>query len=179
MKNPVRITIALDEDSYEILNRLKSEFLSQSEMIRRALRFYYEFKNLEKYEKDKIQTYVEMLAEGEHVILDIDHWITFLRFVESHPNKEEFWKIHEEIARAHAEEFRGKKVREILKRLEACNFFRMSEKEGEFTLVLNNEITKSFIKSFLETVLENLGVDFEIREDLMKLRLKILDEKSL
>ena len=114
-----------------------------------------------------------MLAEGEHVILDIDHWITFLKFIETHPEKEKFWEIHREVAKAHADEFRGKDVRYVLERLEACNFFRINEKNGEFTLVLNNEAVKKFVRMFLEEVLKGMGYDFEIREDLMKIRLKV------
>jgi len=34
-----------------------------------------------------------MLSAGEHVILDIDHWLLFLGFVESHPEKDKFWEL--------------------------------------------------------------------------------------
>lgn len=79
MKNPIRVTVALDEER------------SQSETARRALKFYYEFRELERYEREKIVTYVEMLSEG--VILDIDYWVTFLKFIDSHPKSERFWDI--------------------------------------------------------------------------------------
>ncbi len=114
-----------------------------------------------------------MLAEREHVILDIDHWITFLKFIETHPEKEKFWEIHKEVAKAHADEFRGKVVKYVLERLEACNFLRINEKMGEFILILNSEIIKTFVRMFLEEVLKGMGYDFEIREDLMKIRLKV------
>ncbi len=176
MKNPLRVTVALDEDSLKIFNELKDEMnLSQSEIVRRALKFYYEYRNLEDYSRDKIETYIEMLAEGEHVILDIDHWVSFLRFIEDHPRKEEFWKLHKEVARAHAEEFAGKDVNYILKRLEACNFFRVSKKGDEYTLVLNNELTKKFVRDFLEEIFKEMGYEYDIKEDLMKLRLRIKD----
>ncbi|GEM_PF-7063293 len=109
MKKPIRVTVALDEENYEIFNRLKDEMrVSQSELIRKVLKFYSIYRDLEKHESEKIKIYVEMLAEEEHVILDIDHWITFLRFIETHPEKEEFWNIHRDIAKAHAEQFMGK-----------------------------------------------------------------------
>ncbi len=173
MKNPIRITVALDEESYRIFNELKKRTGSQSETVRRALKFYNDFKELEKFDRFKILTYVEMLAEGEHVILDIDHWIAFLKFIESHPEREKFWEIHRDIAKAHADEFKGRDVRYVLERLEACNFFRINEKNGEFTLVLNNEAVKNFVKTFLEEVLKGMGYDFEIKEDLMKIRLRV------
>ena len=175
MKNPIRITVALDDESYEIFNKLKEKFRnSQSETIRRALRFYYDYQELENYDKNKIKTYVEMLAEGEHVILDIDHWVAFLKFIESHPESEKFWEMHKEVARAHAEEFEGKSVEYVLERLEACNFFRINAKKDEYTLVLNHEATKKFVKMFLEEVFKGMGISIEIKEDLMKLRLKVL-----
>ena len=173
MKNPIRITVALDDDSYEIFSRLRERVKdSQSELIRRALRFYYDYQGLENFDRDKVMTYVEMLAEGEHIILDIDHWIAFLKFIETHPESEKFWELHREVARAHAEEFKGKDARYVLERLEACNFFRINAKNGEWTLVLNHESTKKFVKMFLEEVFRNMGLNVEIREDLMKLRLR-------
>ncbi len=174
MKNPIRITVALDKESYEVFNKLKEKIKdSQSELIRRALKFYYDYKELENFDRSRLKTYVEMLAEGEHIILDIDHWVAFLKFIETHPEKEKFWNVHREIARAHAEEFRGKDPKYVLERLEACNFFRINEKNGEWTLVLNHEATKKFVKMFLEEVFEEMGVSVEIKEDLMKLRLRI------
>ncbi len=176
MKNPVRVTIAFDEESHEIFNSLREKLkLSQSEIIRRALRFYYRYQDLEKYESEKIKIYVEMLAEGEHVILDIDHWIAFLRLVETHPEKEEFWELHREVAKSHAEQFKGKSAEYILERLEACNFFRINRTgKNEFTLILGNEITKDFIRVFLEEVFAGVGINAEIKEDLTKLRVRVL-----
>ncbi len=173
MKNPIRVIVALDEESYEIFNRLKEKFInSQSELIRRALRFYHDYQELENYDRNKVKTYVDMPAEGEHLILDIDHWIAFLKFIETHPESDKFWETHREVARAHAEEFRGKDAKYILERLEACNFFRINAKNGEWTLVLNHEATKKFVKMFLEEVFKNMGLNVEIKEDLMKLRLR-------
>jgi len=175
MKKPIRVTVALDEESYEIFNRLRDEMrVSQSELIRRVLKFYSIYRELERYESEKIKIYVEMLAEGEHVILDIDHWVTFLRFIETHPERDEFWKIHREIAKAHAEQFMGRSAGYILGRLEACNFFRVNKvAENEWTLILGNEITKNFIKIFLEEVFSGIGIKAEIKEDLTKLRVRI------
>ncbi len=175
MKKPIRVTVALDEESYRIFNNLKDEIrVSQSELIRRVLKFYSIYRDLERYESDRIMIYVEMLSEGEHIILDIDHWITFLRFIETHPERDEFWKIHREIAKAHAEQFAGKSAEYILERLEACNFFRINKvAENEWTLILGNEITRNFIKIFLEEVFSGVGINAEIKEDLTKLRVKI------
>ncbi|KUJ93560.1 MAG: hypothetical protein XD40_1267 [Archaeoglobus fulgidus] len=172
MRNPVRVTIALDDESVKIFEELKKELgLSQSEIIRRVIKFYRDYKFLEKFDREKVSTYIEMLGEGEHVVLDIDHWISLLEFIESHPSGEDFWKLHREIAKAHAEEFSGKDLEYVLRRLEACNFFRLQVKKNEFVLLLNHERTKKFVKMLMEVLLEKMGFDCEIREDLMKLRI--------
>ncbi|AKG90953.1 hypothetical protein GAH_01768 [Geoglobus ahangari] len=97
MKNPPRISIALDEETNRIFTELRGSFTSVSEMFRELLRFYSRFRFLENQDPFRIKTYVEMLSEGEHVILDIDHWVAFLRFMNTHPEKERFWEVHERI----------------------------------------------------------------------------------
>ena len=71
--------------------------------MREALKFYSRHKTLfESIEDKKVYTHAEMLSAGEHVILDIDHWLLFLGFVESHPEKDKFWELHREVCQAHA-----------------------------------------------------------------------------
>ncbi|HID42545.1 MAG TPA: ribbon-helix-helix protein, CopG family [Archaeoglobaceae archaeon] len=175
MKNPRRVTIAFDEESYEIFNRLRDKLRkSQSEIVRNALKFYYDYREFESFDRDIIRFYVDMLSEGEHIILDVDHWIAFLKLVETHPEKEEFWRLHKEVARSHAEQFKGKSAEYILHRLEACNFFRVNRVgESEYTLIFGNDLTKEFIRAFLEEVFEGLGMRTDVKEDLTKLRIKL------
>ncbi|WP_457591242.1 CopG family transcriptional regulator [Geoglobus sp.] len=172
MKNPPRISVALDEETHEIFSNLKGSFSSVSEMFRELLKFYSKFRFLENQDPFRIRTYVEMLSEGEHVILDIDHWVAFLRFMRSHPEKEKFWNVHHSISKSHAEEFYGMDVELILRRLEACNFFRVNVKSGEYTLVLSNDDVKEFVKKFLEGVFDGMGIKAEIKEEVAKLRVK-------
>lgn len=181
MKNPVRVTIAMDEETSALFEKLKGETkLSQSELLRRALKFYSENKGLlESVEPKTLATYVEMLAQGEHIILDVDHWLLFLRFLESAKDKEKFWENHKAVAKSHAEQFSRKirTPRELLERLEACNFYKLNRtSENEFALVLSNDITKQFVKLFLEEVFAGMGFKTEIKEDFAKLRVKL--EKS-
>jgi len=93
MKSPERITIALDEETAGLFKKMKEELgMSQSELMRESLKFFGKHKMLFELAEDrKIYTHAEMLSAGEHVILDIDHWILFLNFMESHPDKEKFW----------------------------------------------------------------------------------------
>ncbi len=176
MPVPVRITIAIDEDMLEILNKMKEKFkISQSELIRRALKFYNDYYEIiQQVSPDQLITYLEMLPNGEHVILDIDHWLIMLKLVE---NIDEFWKVHEEIAIAHAETLprQLKSPLELLKRLEACNFFSLSIESGNnFTLILGSDLPKKFLRIFIEKVVESMGYEVEIKEGISKLRIKLI-----
>jgi len=89
MTNPTRITVAFDKTTADTLEKISTESgVSQSEIMRRALKFYSENKVLEDPAiKKKIHSYADMLLSGEHVIVELDHWLMFLRLIESSPKK--------------------------------------------------------------------------------------------
>ncbi len=184
MKAPERITIAMDEDTFSIFKKMRDDLgISQSELMREALKFYSKHKTLfESIEDKKVYTHAEMLSAGEHIILDIDHWLLFLSFIESHPEKEKFWELHKSICEAHAEQFKHKfyRVEYILKRLETCNFFKLNKtSKNEFTLVLGSDVPKKFVKTELEEIFGGMGFRVEIKEDFSKLRVKVLHETEV
>jgi len=173
------VTISFDRESAGIFREMKDGLVgSQSELLRTALRFYSRHKALfESLDGDRLRIYTEMLSEGEHVILDIDHWILFLRFIESHPDKEKFWEMHQKVSQAHAEEFIQKShdIKTVLRRLEACNLFKLIRtSETEFTLILGYDVPKRFIRTEIEEIISKMGRRAEIREDLSKIRVEIL-----
>jgi len=176
--NPTRITVAFDSSTANLLEKIsKDAGLSQSEIMRRALRFYYENRVLENAAtRKKIYTYMDLLLSGEHVILDVDHWLLFLKLVESCPSSEQFWAEHRDVARSHREQLKTKvrTAEELLTRLEACNFFRVTKNsEKDFTLVLGSELPKTFVRIFLEEYFAGMGVKAEIKENLAKLRVTV------
>ena len=132
MVNPTRITVAFDKSTAELLEKISTDSqVSQSEVMRRALKFYNENRPLEDATtKKKTYAYIDMLLTGEHVILDVDHWLLFLQLLASSPEKEKFWSEHREIARSHWEQLKTKvhSPEEMLVRLEACNFFRLQKR---------------------------------------------------
>lgn len=179
MKAPWRITIAMDEDLYKLFKKLQEELgLSQSELLREALKFYSKHRTLfESIDDKKVYTHAEMLRLGEHVIMDIDHWLLFLKFIESHPEQDKFWELNKAISQAHAEQFKFYRVDDVLKRLEACNFYILNQvSKNEYTLVLNSDVLKKFVKTLLKETLTGMGYQVEIKEDLAKLRLKVVSE---
>ncbi len=178
LKRPTRITVAFDQSTANLLEKISREDeLSQSEIMRRALRFYHENKVLtDAATRKKIYTYRDLLSNGEHVILDVDHWLLFLGLIESSPEKENFWNEHREVAQSHKEQLKNniQSPEEILTRLETCNFYRMTKNsENDFTLILGSELPKKFIRIFLEEFFSAMGVKAEIREDLAKLRVTV------
>ena len=181
--NPTRITVAFDKSTADLLEKISTEAqVSQSEIMRRALKFYSENKALEgPATKKKIHVYMDILLTGEHVILDVDHWLMFLRLIASSPEQEKFWTEHKEVARAHWEQLKTKvhSTEELLVRLEVCNFFRLTKNAAnDFTLVLVSEISKDFIRIFLEEYFAAMGVKAEIKENLTKLRVTVKPSMS-
>jgi hypothetical protein len=176
--NPTRITVAFDQSTASLLEKISKERgLSQSEIMRRALRFYYENRAIEDAAtRKKLYIYMDLMLGGEHVILDVDHWLLFLELVEASPGKERFWKEHRDVAKSHTEQLKTKVLtaEELLTRLEACNFFRMTkDSETDFTLVLGSELPKKFVKTFLEEYFAGMSVKAEIKENLTKLRVTV------
>jgi len=176
--NPTRITVAFDKTTADLLEKISSEAqVSQSEIVRRALKFYNENKQLEDpATKKKIHAYLDMLLTGEHIILDVDHWLMFLSLIASSPAKEKFWAEHKEVARAHWEQLKTKvhSPEEMLYRLEVCNFYRLTKNApNDYTLVLVSEVSKDFIRIFLEEYFAAMGVKAEIKENLTKLRVTV------
>jgi hypothetical protein len=178
MVNPTRITVAFDKTTADLLEKISTDAqVSQSEIMRRALKFYNENKQLEDpVTKKKIHAYLDMLLTGEHIILDVDHWLMFLRLIASSPEKEKFWAEHKEVARAHWEQLKTKvhSPEEMLQRLEVCNFYRLTKNApNDYTLVLVSEVSKDFIRIFLEEYFTAMGVRAEIKENLTKLRVTV------
>lgn len=176
-----RITIAIDDATAKIINLLKEDSnCSQSELIRKAIKFYHKFNIIIKNQKngsaDRIYTYLELLTHGEHIILDIDHYLSFLKFVEESSDQKRFWEINRAIGKAHAEEFRQtlkvSTLENVLERLEVCNFFKIvKDTSNGYTLLLGSDIQKNFIKIFLEEVLNGMGFNVLIQEGLSKIKI--------
>ena len=176
-----KITFGLDESTSRIFQDLKKETkLNQSEIVRKAIKFYYQHRELmDEYEGEKIETYIQLLIGGEHIILDIDHWILFLTLTNELDDDDKFWADHKKVALSHAEQFSFNVYtpKRFLERLEACNFFKLAKStESEFTLILRSEVEKRFIKEFLEVTLQEMGFKVEIKEDFSKLRVMVLQE---
>lgn len=183
MTNPTRVTVAFDKPTADMLEKISTQAqASQSEIMRRAIKFYSENRDLEDPQiKKKIRAYHDMLLSGEHIILDVDHWLMFLQLIASSPQIDQFWKEHREVARAHWEQLKTKifSTEDLLIRLETCNFYRLIKNApNDYTLVLVSEGSKEFIRVFLEEYFVAMGVKVEIKENLTKLRVILKPNNS-
>jgi hypothetical protein len=175
MKTPTRITIALNEETSSLIEQMKKEMeTSQSELVRQALTFYRDNKDFADASlRKKLLFYMDMLLSGEHVILDVDHWLLFLNLAEALPDNEGFWEKCIEVARSHAKQLRHKvcSLEDLLRRLEACNFFRVTKNShNDFTLVLGSETAKKFVRLFIKEFVSVMGLKTEISENIAKIR---------
>ena len=178
MTNPTRITVAFDQTTAKLLEKLSQEAeLSQSEIVRRALRFYNEnIQIADPVIKKKVHAYMDLLLSGEHVILDVDHLLLFLRFVESSPDAEKFWSEHRKVAQSHEGQLKSKanNAEDILERLENCNFFRMiKNSQKDFTLVLGSELQKTFVRILIEEFFTGAGIKADIKDNLTKINVTV------
>lgn len=177
MAGTARVTIALDEETAHLLEKLKEESRgSQSELMRQALRFYWERRGVSE-RAPHLTLYADMLPSGEHIILDVDHWLLFLKLLQEAPAeaRERFWAGCRSVAESHGEQLSGKvrSVEELLTRLEACNFFKLKkDSDREFTLMLANDAAKEFVKRVVQEFAEALHLPLEVREDFSKLRVR-------
>jgi hypothetical protein len=184
MNAPIRVTISFDEKTYRNFESLKEQMdVSQSELIRRAINYYYENRSsLDSPPDERVSDYKDMLGNGEHIILDIDHWLLFLKTVESSSSQSGFWNTHRDIARSHAEQL-ARKVQSpeaLLKRLETCNLFKISRSDSapnEFTLLTGSGTQRRFVREFLEETFAGMGFNANIKEDYSKLRVTLNDNK--
>ncbi|MCW4009375.1 MAG: ribbon-helix-helix protein, CopG family [Candidatus Bathyarchaeota archaeon] len=177
-RNPTRITVAFDSATASLLEKITKETeLSQSEIMRRALKFYSDNQALtDPATRKKAYAYMELLLDGEHIILDVDHWLLFLRLIESTPEKEKFWNEHREVARAHKDQLKTKvlSAEELLTRLETCNFYRLTKNsERDYTLIFGSELPKKFVRVFLEEFFSAMAIKAEIKENFTKLNVTV------
>jgi Arc/MetJ-type ribon-helix-helix transcriptional regulator len=172
-----RITFAVDEETEALINELsKKEEASVSEVVRKAIRFY---SGLEKFldgglSWKSIEYYLKLLAEGEHVIIDIDRLIILLELIYGSYLEKDYREHCKNIAKSHAEQFQALSPQEVLERLEACNLFKLTKiNGGEYLLLTHHEVIKNFVKDLISELFTSMKINYELKEDITKLRLKI------
>ncbi len=170
-----RITVSLDDDARTALDNLVNRTgKPQSELVRQALTFYtanYDAATADAGEN--LEAYHQMLASGEHVLLDVDFLHCFLDYVEDEGGDPdpEFIELADQVSEYHAREYehRFDSLGELLDWLSLCGFLTVRAIEGDtYHVVFPTESVKWFMMQFIELSTARLPFELEIEEGVSK-----------
>lgn len=169
-----RLTISLDEEARSALETLaeKSDE-SQSELMRRAIRFYAANYEAAKTDDDKsLEEYYKMLSGGEHALLDIDFLHLFLSYlIDENGSNEELRKDIRRVADYHGEEYRERfdSLDGLLQWLSLCGFLTVRQSDEQtYHAVFQSPEIRWFMTRFIVGTVENLSFDVQVEEGVSK-----------
>jgi Arc/MetJ-type ribon-helix-helix transcriptional regulator len=172
-KEMTRISVALDEKIERMLDTLvKEEDKTVSEIIRAAITTYFELKtSRNKLDIGKLKRYGELLYGEEHVLVDIELWITILDEM-SKRESEEFIECIKRIGYNQGIQNKNMGLNDIydsLKYLEVKNWFKVKTNGKTCTIVLSTRSEQNILRIFLENMFKAQGIPVEIIGGLRKL----------
>lgn len=173
-----RLSVSLDEKSLSIIEEYLSKYnVSKAGIIRKALQCLKNMEELrEKIPLENIMTYIDYLANMEHIIVDVAHWKSI--FSEIGKGSEKFWDEVYKIGEAHAKEYYDKGLRDveqILRYIEKTNWYKLNiDSENSYTLILTVSESSKFIKTFFEGFFSKFPRKIEISEGYKKIRIKLI-----
>lgn len=140
-----RTSISLDSKTLDMLGELvKKTGKSASEIIRESVATYYDLEFSSKVSRKVLKIYVDFLSEGEHVIVDLEHWEAIWKLLNEIAD-EEFWKLIEVSGREHGIQYYNKGLRDvksILEYMEPGNFFRIKQDAENLNVEIRESIGK-------------------------------------
>ncbi len=171
-----RMSVSLDPESVELLEKLQAHYgTSKSGVIRDALKYLNVITEKGDVSVDSLRAYLDLLVNGDHVILDVENWNSLFSDVEEFP--EEFWDKVYEIGKQHWDVYYDKglqDVEDILNYIENTNWYSLSkDSEGVFTLVLKERSSKKFVRLFLKGIFDGSHQDVELSESYRKIRVHV------
>ena len=172
-----RLSVSLNEKSLSIIKKYLSKYgTSQADIIRKSLICLDTMEEAtEKTQLENILTYIDFLANKEHLIIDIAHWKSI--FIEIGDGSNKFWDEVYKIGDAHRREFFDKGIREVkqvLEYSEITNWYKLNiGSKSSFTLVLAVAESAKFIKTFFEGFFSNYSQNVEIKEEYMKIMITV------
>lgn len=168
-----RISVALDHNTYEMLQKLAAEKnATVSDIVRSAIDAYYEFTNNSNMDVDMLMKYGELIYGGENVIVDIELWACILDVV-NEKSSEKIWRQIGRIGTEYGIQFKNKglkDVEEVLSYLEMVNWFRLKTNGNKnYTLILRTRNVERVLRVFLENLFKAMDLPVEIIDGLRKL----------
>jgi len=173
-----RITVSLDDDSRAALSELVGRTgKGNSELVRRAIGFYAANFEAATAEADvDLERYQQLLASGEHALLDIDFLHVLLANVRNDDGTwpEEFVADVDTVAGYHAAEYEAEftELEELLDWLSVCGFLTVRESaERTYHVVFPTEDLKWFMLRFIRESTADLPFDLDVEEGVSKVLL--------
>lgn len=169
-----RITASVEKKDRKRINKLVERTnMSQSEIVRQAIRFYEA--NYEAVSTDStyaLDQYYQMLSSGEHVVLDIDFLHCFLDYVyDSESADDAFLEIADQVSDYHCQEYKDRfdNLGDVLKWLSVCGFlFVRSESKDSYYVTFPSESIRWFMTRFIVRSTADLPFDVEVETGISK-----------
>ena len=180
-----RITVSLDDKTARMLEELaNSDKRSVSEIVRFAVSEYYKLRGGQRHlDPDFVSTIIDMLSEGEHVVVDIGLWATMLEELNKNA-KDEFWRFVGKIGKEYGFQLKVKglnNVYDVLKYMECLNWYNVKvSSPNTYILILTVRAEVKLLSIFLQNLFSALEAPVEIIEGVRKIIIieKMLDQKS-
>lgn len=172
-----RLTISLDDDLAQALDQLQEHGGdSKANLIRRALRAHVRRQRKgERPTEVDLRIWTDLLANREHVILDIAHVRLLFEHAKGAP--QEFWDEMYQIGLEHGQQYRDKglgNVSDVLAVIESANWFHVApEGDRSWALILIEPSAMPFLRTFLSGLFSQYPGGVEIVEERTKLRVRI------
>lgn len=171
-----RLTISLDDDLARQLDELQeANGDSKANLIRRALRnSLMNRRGNERPTDHDLQVWTELLANREHVILDVAHLRLLFEALTDAPAS--FWEGMREVGSEHGRQYRDKGMsspEDILRVMESANWFHLApDSDRSWALILTEPSAKPFVQAFLEGFFLELEGRPEVLVERTKLRVR-------
>lgn len=173
-----RLTISLDDELAAALDALQDDATdSKANLIRRALRAYVrrQKKGERPTERDQ-QIWTDLLANREHVILDVAHVKLLFEHLQA-TAPETFWDELQQIGVEHGTQYQDKGITrpiEFLQVLESANWFHIApESDSSWALVFTEPSARPFVRAFMMGVFSQYPGNIEIVDERTKLRVRM------
>lgn len=169
-----KLTVTLEKSLLDDIEEItENENRSRSEVVRTALEFYFKNENLRSMEDNKLEEYIDLLENKDHIILDMDRWLVFLEQINI--DDEEFKNKNRRISETHTSEFypKIKNFEDLLRRLERCNLFKLNKTSDDNYTIATDSKAVEFIERVILDYADALGFDIETEKSLSKIRVRV------
>lgn len=171
-----RVTVALDSESLEKLEKIKSNLMtSKSEVMRRALKYLDVVLKKGSISPEGLETILDLRFRPDNLIFDIGIFQAFLQ--EVNDGSEELERNLREIGKEFYAEYCDLGLVEpieCLKRLEKTNMFSLIvDSDTSYTMIPTIPEMGKYLKIFFEGYLEESSYDFEINITYRKVRIRL------